>query len=508
MDQSAVCPRCGSIVVRGATWCPSCGYSPGSGVTAAPRLEDAGGAKPSLPVTPPGPQNQWQSNQPPPNPWQPNPWQPNAWRPNPWQPNQWQPGAPQPQPWYVPTTKRNPVPPQAVILSVIGVIAVVGAGLLFTFGIAPGGSASGTTPPPGRPTLRSFNPVSVFANGTHVVGIDIPPGTYRGFSGGGHYSYPRCTGIRVGQASRSGSTAAPRAVVEYDSAVITIEPTDVAFISSGCNRWTNELKPITDSRTSFSDGYFIVGLDIDPGTYTTQGGLTCRSERLAGFSWLPQDSIEVGQPTNGSLTVTIQPTDKGFSSFECGAWALQTAGATPVASTPAPTQRSFGPVTEFGDGTYFVGRDIPPGTYRGFSTSPHSWPNCTGQRMSELSASGSTAAARAAVYYDSAVITIEPGDAAFISSNCDHWTNELKPITESRTSFGDGFFIVGLDIAPGTYTSKGGTSCSSERLAGFSWLPEDKIEEAWPANGRLTVTIQPTDKGFSSFECGSWTKTK
>ena len=69
-------------------------------------------------------------------------------------------------------------------------------------------------------------------------------------------------------------------------------------------------------------------------------------------------------------------------------------------------------------------------------------------------------------------------------------------ITSSLTSpFGDGAFIVGLDIASGAWRSPGGDSCYWERLSGFSG--EFKHIEADDVGAFSNiVTIQSTDKGF------------
>jgi hypothetical protein len=69
------------------------------------------------------------------------------------------------------------------------------------------------------------------------------------------------------------------------------------------------------------------------------------------------------------------------------------------------------------------------------------------------------------------------------------------------TSFGDGTYIVGTDILPGTYRSSGDNDCYWERLSGFSGSESDII-----ANGSNSIiTIKNTDKGFDTSGCGTWT---
>jgi hypothetical protein len=67
---------------------------------------------------------------------------------------------------------------------------------------------------------------------------------------------------------RFGSSAGP--------SLVTILPKDVGFESNGCGEWSSDLSRITDSRTRFNAGTYIVGTDIAPGTYRArQAGRDC-----------------------------------------------------------------------------------------------------------------------------------------------------------------------------------------------------------------------------------------
>ncbi|SEG45234.1 hypothetical protein SAMN04489712_105292 [Thermomonospora echinospora] len=70
---------------------------------------------------------------------------------------------------------------------------------------------------------------------------------------------------------------------------------------------------------SFEDGTWEVGEDIKPGTYRTDGGVTdCYWERSTGGG----DTIDNNFVTNApkGVTVTIAPSDGGFTSRDCGLW--------------------------------------------------------------------------------------------------------------------------------------------------------------------------------------------
>jgi hypothetical protein len=95
------------------------------------------------------------------------------------------------------------------------------------------------------------------------------------------------------------------------------------------------------------------------------------------------------------------------------------------------------------------------------------------------------------------VVTILPTDAGFKTSGCGTWTSDLSAITSSTTSFPAGTYIVNVDISPGTYSTPGGSGCYWERLSGF-------IANDLPT-GSAVVTIAPTDRGFKSADCGTFT---
>ena len=72
------------------------------------------------------------------------------------------------------------------------------------------------------------------------------------------------------------------------------------------------------------------------------------------------------------------------------------------------------------------------------------------------------------------------------------------------TSFGDGIWVVGRDIQPGTYqTLNLGDFCSWSRLSGFGGTFEEVIAIEIPS-GRAIVEILASDAGFETKGCGVW----
>jgi preprotein translocase subunit SecG len=152
-----------------------------------------------------------------------------------------------------------------------------------------------------------------FGDGTHRVGEDIQPGTYRTREGSSGCYYARLSGFGGGaeEILSNEVTDAP--------SIVTIEPTDAGFQSRRCGTWTQDLSPITTSTTSFEDGTYFVGTDIEPGTYRSSGSSGCYYARLAGFSGGFENLI-ANEVTDTPSIVTIESTDAGFQSKKCGTW--------------------------------------------------------------------------------------------------------------------------------------------------------------------------------------------
>lgn len=162
-------------------------------------------------------------------------------------------------------------------------------------------------------------------------------------------------------------------------------------------------------------------------------------------------------------------------------------------------QQPTDPNPHFSDGTWLVGKDIQPGTYRTRKASP----SCYWERMADLTGGVDSTLANDNTDYP-AVVTIAATDKAFKSERCGTWTQDLSAITTSKTSFTDGTYIVGTDIQPGTYKSSGQSSCYWERMADFSSGTDSTLAND-NTDSPAIVTILASDKGFKSSRCGTWT---
>lgn len=175
--------------------------------------------------------------------------------------------------------------------------------------------------------------------------------------------------------------------------------------------------------------------------------------------------------------------------------------ATPEPS-PTPTPSAF----TFGEGVKIVGENVPPGIYRSTGPGGGLFDSCYWERLSGFGGTLDEIVANEFADYRQ-VVEIKGSDAGFNSEGCGEWTDDLSPITAEPTApFGDGVWIVGVDIAPGTWQSETPPdgSCYWERMSGFGGELDDIIANEFTESQQV-VTIQPGDVGFKSDGCGTWT---
>jgi hypothetical protein len=166
-----------------------------------------------------------------------------------------------------------------------------------------------------------------------------------------------------------------------------------------------------------------------------------------------------------------------------------TAGVPALAATPPAQYR---------DGSYLANQQIPSGTYR--SSGKGSW--CYWERRGE---SGNILDN----YFGLAggAVTIQPTDYKFMSQSCGPWValdpnnKPALPVEKQTSAKTDGFYVVGLDIAPGVWKSGGQSAqCYWARQN----VTQDLIDNDLGFAGGV-VTIRPDDFEFYTRGCGAWT---
>ncbi len=161
-----------------------------------------------------------------------------------------------------------------------------------------------------------------------------------------------------------------------------------------------------------------------------------------------------------------------------------------------------------GDGVFVVGtaaNQVPPGTYVSFGNK-----DCYWKRLSGFG--GSTADIIANGIGDGRqIVTIEPSDAGFESHRCLAWNTfdkaaNIRP-DPSAPLPGEGMWRVGVEVTPGRWRSSPNThDCYWTRLSGFHGTNVDETIADDISDGPVVVDIAPTDIGFSTKRCGTWTK--
>jgi hypothetical protein len=206
------------------------------------------------------------------------------------------------------------------------------------------------------------------------------------------------------------------------------------------------------------------------------------------------DATFFGSLGGGGLSepaVAIVPTPSGK-----GYW-LATTGHLAMTTSQNPPQVVIHP------GTYQVGvfGPILPGRYRALYPTP----NCFWERRSDNTGAESGVLA-SGLSPDRQVVDILPTDKGFRTSGCAPFVNEPYPINVTlHGAFGDGTWIVGTDIGPGTWTAPGGSECMWMRVANLSG-DAGALKATDSGVDNPIVNIDGGDGGFVTSGCGTWVR--
>jgi len=236
-----------------------------------------------------------------------------------------------------------------------------------------------------------------FGDGTWRIGDDILPGTYRTDNTGSCY-WERLSDF-TGDFQAILANGTPSGPV-----IVTISSTDAGFTSQRCGEWVlaDTIEPVRP-RTQIDDGTWRVAVDIEAGTCWAAERDGCYWERVSGFSGDFTEIVANDNPI-GPAVITIGSLDVGFTSNGCGTWVL--------AEIVAPAR----PLTQISDGTWRVGIDIEPGTYRTEGTESCYWERLNGfsGEFGDLIANDFSTG--------QAIVSILQNDAGFTSQGCGNWT--------------------------------------------------------------------------------------
>ena len=264
---------------------------------------------------------------------------------------------------------------------------------------------------------------------------------------------------------------------------------------------------------AFGDGTYHVGEDIPPGLYradTPSEACEWRRLRTLEAATGPADDDDVIGFWESDFMpfVEIAPSDTFFMTRGCGTW---------VTATPRIT-----PGQAFSDGVWLVGPEVAPGRYRAVpETEDCGWLRLSGFTGERIKGTEATFPKDMTTAGTTRIVDIAEADAGFISEGCGEWTADLTPRISPGQPFGDGTFLVGVEILPGRYRASSLTDeCRWVRLLAFTGdilpggivgLGENPTQDEYAAvvgtigvGDSDVVEIAGSDAGFASWGCGTW----
>ena len=215
------------------------------------------------------------------------------------------------------------------------------------------------------------------------------------------------------------------------------------------------------------------------------------------------DTVGIFRPSNGTFYLRFSNTQgNADAQFPYG-----NSNMLPVAGdfgslpggdfSPPPDPVTFGP------GTWRVGTDIPPGTYRNSG-------NRAGCYWERVSGFGGTFGEIITNEFSNVrqIVTVAATDAGFApDSDCGTWSNDLTPSKAPTASFGGGVWQVPFEVAPGLWrNTPADTGCYWERVSGFGRGFADIITNDFIGDmSSVLVQVSSSDVGFAPDEdCGTW----
>ncbi|MBU5213260.1 hypothetical protein [Heyndrickxia oleronia] len=153
--------------------------------------------------------------------------------------------------------------------------------------------------------------ISISSPGIYEVGKDIEPGIYISYFDITYWA-------RLSNFTGENDILANANSDPFDQVVVEIKKSDKGFQTNGDGFWKKiDLKTYpADIQESFDNGVFIIGKDIAPGKYKSDGGGYWA--RLSNFSG--ENDIIANGNSDGPVIVEIKKTDKGFLSSNNATW--------------------------------------------------------------------------------------------------------------------------------------------------------------------------------------------
>ena len=177
---------------------------------------------------------------------------------------------------------------------------------------------------------------------------------------------------------------------------------------------------------------------------------------------------------------------------------LATPTRQPAAKPTQPARTSQGNANGYSAGTYLVGKELEPGLYVGLA-GPSIMDSCYWARLADLSGTMD-----GIVQNDYAIgqfyIEVLPTDLAVkVACPFARWQPSTQPAQPYPTSIDAGTYLVGIEVAPGTYQGQAGTdladSCYWARLSDLTGSLESVLAND-NSIGQFYISVEATDRAL------------
>ena len=233
--------------------------------------------------------------------------------------------------------------------------------------------------------------------------------------------------------------------------------------------------------------------------YVVQAGSSLNQSNIAVVNVGAATSLSASAPS-GTYYIRVVAVNASGNSFATPDVILTVGMPTPAPPVPSPpTGVSFGP------GQWFVNTQIAPGRYYSDPVS-----GCYWERQRGLTGSINDAIANEFIGFNARqwIVDIASTDLAFeTDSDCGTWFSTPRHGFQGNV-IPPGMWLVGAQIAPGTYAVSAGSGCYWERLRGFSGSFAEIIDNEFVSGAsQQLVSILGSDVGFNTDgDCGTWTR--
>jgi hypothetical protein len=296
-----------------------------------------------------------------------------------------------------------------------------------------------------------------------------------------------------------------------DGATVSTESVQLHGTAPANAEIVQDISFAPDRRTSAdSVGSWVLTVDLEVGGNDIKLRIGSDDETAKTIRITYDPELAAGESSTPRPTRTPRPTPEPSTPRPTPDTSTPrpTPDPTPVPTpkpTAKPTPKPTPVAATFGSGDLIVGVDVEPGTYRTRTSQSFCyWERLSGfgGTLDEIIANGTGGG-----YF---IVTIGEGDAGFSSSGCGTWSADISAVTDDPTDpiTEDGTYIVGVDLAPGTWRSSDGSGfgCYAARLSGFGGTLDDIISNDLATEGGLIINIAASDRGFETTGCGTWEK--